>query len=99
MNNFNNLDELQEYIDLLETAKERYEELISLQKSSKDIRFLSIEEVCQYIDCCDNTGKKLFNDPEFPSENYGRKKKVLASEFIKFFSVRRDKHNSAYWSN
>ena len=92
-------DEMKKYIELLDEASEKYSKFVSLQEKANEINFLSIEDVCSILDCCENTAKKLFNDPEFPCENYGRKKKILVSEFIKFFAVRRDKNKSLYWSN
>lgn len=101
VNNVQNMpsrSELEQYIELLQTAQQKYNELIELQKEAPSTRFLSIEDVCHAIKCSDKTAKKLFNDPEFPSENYGRSKMVSETAFLEFFSVRRDKHNSAYWN-
>ena len=91
--------ELREYIELLTLAKDKYTELMELQEEPVSIEFLSISNVCDILKCNIKTALKLFNDPEFPCENYGKEKKILAKEFIRYFSVRRDKNKSLYWLN
>ena len=43
------------------------------------------------------TVQKLFNDPQFPSANYGKKKVIENHALMQFFSVRRDKERDNYW--
>lgn len=93
------IDNVAEYIELLNEATRKTQELYELQKKTNKIEFLTIEDVQNSLGICEKTAKKLFNDPEFPSNNYGREKTIMASEFIKFFSVKRNKKNSAFWNN
>ena len=39
----------------------------------------------------------LFNNPAFPATDLGKKKLVLKSAFIEFFSVKRCRADKDYW--
>jgi hypothetical protein len=43
------------------------------------------------------TIEKLFNDPSFPSIDYGKRKLVENHALMQFFSVRREKEFEQYW--
>ena len=40
---------------------------------------------------------KLFNDPKFPSTDFGRNKVVEAHALIDYFSVRHEKARDRHW--
>ena len=43
------------------------------------------------------TIEKLFNDPSFPSIDYGKRKLVENHSLMQFLSVRREKVRNSYW--
>lgn len=45
----------------------------------------------------ENTVQKLFNDPKFPSSDFGRIKVVEAHALIDYFSKKHLKQNDGYW--
>lgn len=86
------------YVTLINEAILKTEELYEWQQKTNQIEFLSIKDVCRILQISPKTAKKLFNDPEFPSEDYGKEKRIMASAFVDFFSVKRRKKYSSYWN-
>lgn len=64
---------------------------------SSEVKFYTIDELVKMSGWSENTVQKLFNDPKFPSANYGRLKIVEAHALIDFFSQKHIKENERYW--
>lgn len=93
------IEDLIKIKDIFEEICEYKKQIDDLNQKGTIIEFLTVDDVSRILNISKKTANKLFNDPEFPSNNYGKEKKVLASEFIKFFSHRRDKNKSLHWKN
>lgn len=93
------IEDLIKIKDIFEEICEYKKQIDDLNQKETIIEFLTVDDVSRILDISKKTANKLFNDPEFPSNNYGKEKKVLTSEFIKFFSHRQDKNKSFYWKN
>ena len=64
---------------------------------SSEVIFYSIADIVKMTGWSHGTVEKLFNDPRFPSVDYGRKKLVENHALMQFFSVRREKSRDSYW--
>ena len=60
---------------------------------SSEVRFYTIEELRKLLGWSEMTVQKLFNDPSFPSADYGKSKIVEAHALIDYFSVRRSRED------
>ena len=60
---------------------------------SSEVRFYTIEELRKMLGWSEMTVQKLFNDPSFPSADYGKSKIVEAHALIDYFSVRRSRED------
>lgn len=60
--------------------------------------FLSVEDVAEKTGWSVKAVQKLFNMPDFPSTDFGKRKIVLASSLAAYFSVRRERSDyDGYW--
>ena len=64
---------------------------------SSEVIMNSIADIIEMTGWSEMTVQKLFNDPKFPSANYGKKKVIENHALMQFFSVRRDKERDNYW--
>lgn len=64
---------------------------------SCEVKFYSIADVQELTGWSEKTIQKLFNDPSFPTTDFGRTKLVEAHALIKYFETRRTKETSRYW--
>ncbi len=64
---------------------------------SSEVKFYTIGELVEMSGWSENTVQRLFNDPKFPSADYGRLKIVEAHALIDFFSQKHTKENERYW--
>lgn len=64
---------------------------------SSEVRFYTIEELKKMLGWSEMTVQKLFNDPSFPSADYGKSKIVEAHALIDFFSTKHTKARERYW--
>ena len=64
---------------------------------SSEVRFYTIEELRKLLGWSEMTVQKLFNDPSFPSADYGKSKIVEAHALIDFFSTKHTKARERYW--
>ena len=53
---------------------------------SSDVKFYTISDLKEMLGWSENTVQKLFNDPKFPSSDFGRIKVVEAHALIDYFS-------------
>lgn len=70
---------------------------INRQYISSEVKFYTINELVKMSGWSENTVQKLFNDPKFPSADYGRIKVVEAHALIGFFSQKHIKAKEHYW--
>ena len=64
---------------------------------SSEVIMYSIADIIEMTGWSEMTVQKLFNDPKFPSANYGKKNLIENHALMQFFSVRRDKERDNYW--
>ena len=64
---------------------------------SSEVKFYTIAELTKMLGWSENTVQKLFNDPKFPSSDFGRTKVVEAHALINYFSNKHIKKNDGFW--
>lgn len=64
---------------------------------SSEVKFYTISDLKNMLGWSENTVQKLFNDPKFPSSDFGRIKVVEAHALIDYFSKKHLKQNDRYW--
>ena len=64
---------------------------------SSEVILYSIEDIVNMTRWSYTTVQKLFNDPSFPSADYGKSKIVEAHALIDFFSTKHTKARERYW--
>lgn len=64
---------------------------------SSEVRFYTIEDLTRMLGWSENTVQKMFNDPKFPSADYGKNKVVEAHALIDYFSRKNSKDRNTYW--
>ena len=64
---------------------------------SSEVKFYTILDLKNMLGWSENTVQKLFNDPKFPSSDFGRIKVVDAHALIDYFSKKHLKQNDGYW--
>lgn len=62
-----------------------------------EVRFYTVEDLMAMLGWSKTTVLKLFNDPRFPSTDFGRNKIVEAHALIEYFSVRHEKKRDRHW--
>lgn len=62
-----------------------------------EVKFYTISDLKNMLGWSENTVQKLFNDPKFPSSDFGRIKVVEAHALIDYFSKKHLKQNDGYW--
>ena len=67
------------------------------QYLSSEVRFYTVQDLVKMLGWPELTVKRMFNDPQFPSADYGRLKVVEAHALIAFFSVKHRKVEEKYW--
>lgn len=63
---------------------------------SSEVKFYTISDLKNMLGWSENTVQKLFNDPKFPSSDFGRIKVVEAHALIDYFSKKHLKRNDGY---
>ncbi len=66
---------------------------------SEEVRFYTMADLQKMLNWCEPTVRKLFNDPHFPSVDFGRNKVVEAHALIEYFSRKHEKENELYWNS
>ena len=64
---------------------------------SGKVRFYTIKDLSEMLGWSEKTVQKLFNDPKFPSTDFGRNKVVEAHALIEYFSRRHEKAKDRHW--
>lgn len=64
---------------------------------SSEVKFYTISDLKNMLGWSENTLQKLFNDPKFPSSDFGRIKVVEAHALIDYFSKKHLKQYDGYW--
>lgn len=96
MSRYSNIDEDQIY---RMEARRRREMAVALDRLSVSsaVRLYSIDDFIGMSGWSRKTVQKLFNDPSFPSMDYGRTKLVEAHALIAFLSVKHERDLEPYW--
>ncbi len=79
-----NIRKLDELIKKLELAEDK----------SKMLTFITIEQFAQLRGCSLHVAQRLFNEKDFPSENYARTKVVLLDSLKAWYSRKHDKYDN-----
>jgi len=66
---------------------------------SSDVKFYTAAELMKMTGWSEMIIQKMFNDPMFPSADFGRAKIVEAHALIEYFSRRHEKAADRYWRN
>ena len=64
---------------------------------SSELRFYTIDDLQELLGWSEKTVKKLFNDPAFPSADFGKNKVVEAHAAIEYFSKKHEKQYELHW--
>ena len=64
---------------------------------SSEVKFYTISDLKNMLGWSENTVQKLFNDPKFPSSDFGRIKVVEAHALSDYFSKKHLKQNDGFW--
>ena len=64
---------------------------------ASEARFFTMQDIQEMTGWSEKTVKKLFNDPKFPSADYGRTKVVEVHALIDYFSKRHERKQERYW--
>ena len=64
---------------------------------STEIRFYTPKDVARMTGWSEKTVLKMFNDPKFPSADFGRNKVIGADALRNYFSTRHEKSKDRYW--
>ena len=64
---------------------------------TSEVRFYTVSEVMCLTGWSEAIILRLFNDPEFPSSDYGKSKIVEEHALVEFFSKKRSRADSHYW--
>ena len=62
-----------------------------------EVRFYGISDVARMTGWSEKTVQKLFNDPNFPSADFGKNKVVESHALIEYFSRKHVKSRERYW--
>lgn len=65
---------------------------------SSEVKFYNVEELKELLGWSRDTVLKLFNDPKFPSSDFGREKVIEAHALIDYFSTKHIKKRDRYWN-
>ena len=60
------------------------------------MRFYTIKDLIRLLGWSETTVQKMFNDPKFPSSDFGRTKVVEAHALIDYFSKRHTIYSDRY---
>ena len=64
---------------------------------SSEVRFYNIDDLKKMLGWSEATVQKLFNDPQFPSADFGKSKVIEAHALIDYFSKKHVKKRERYW--
>ena len=64
---------------------------------SSEVRFYTISDLTKMLGWSETTVQKLFNDPKFPSSDFGRNKVIETHALIDYFSKRHEKARDRHW--
>ena len=96
MSKYMNISEDQLYRLEAHRRKEMVTALDRLRVSS-EVRLYSIDDFVEMSGWSKRTVMTMFNDPAFPSLDYGKTKLVEAHALIAFLSVKHEKERESYW--
>ena len=96
MSSYMNVSEKQlQLLEMRKTQKKRV--ALDRLSISSEVRLYSINDIVEMSGWSKRVVQKLFNDPDFPSLDYGKAKLVEAHALIAFLSVKHEKELEPYW--
>ena len=73
------------------------ESLSNHPANSNQVKFYTITDIMKMTGWSEMTVQKLFNDPKFPTSDFGKTKLVEENALINYFSVKHIKERDRYW--
>ena len=70
---------------------------VAAEHDARQCVFAAVKDLQEMTGWSEGTVQKLFNDPKFPSANYGKTKVIEAHTLIQFFAERHEKEKERYW--
>lgn len=66
---------------------------------SSEVILYSIDDLVEMTGWSQTTVQKLFNDPKFPSIDYGKRKVVENHALMQYLSIKHEKELDSFWRN
>lgn len=76
----------------LKLLDEMLEKIKQIEENSRMLTFITISQFAEMRHCSITVAERLFNEPTFPSENYGKQKVVEISALKNWYMQKRDKN-------
>lgn len=67
------------------------------KETTVEVKFYKVADLQEMLGWSETTVLKLFNDPNFPSADFGKGKVVEAHALIEYFSTKHVKTRERYW--
>ena len=64
---------------------------------SSEVRFYTVRDVMELTGWSEQVVLKMFNDPRFPSADFGKAKIVETHALIEYFSTKRSRETEPFW--
>lgn len=77
--------------------RDKRPEEIEKNETIVEVKFYTIPDLQKLLGWSETTVQKLFNDPNFPSADFGKSKVVEAHALIEYFSTKHVKMRERYW--
>ena len=77
--------------------RDKRPEEIEKKEATVEVKFYTIPDLQKMLGWSETTVQKLFNDPNFPSADFGKSKVVEAHALIEYFSTKHVKMRERYW--
>lgn len=71
---------------------------VNLYNLSCEVKFYTIADLIKMTGWSETTVQKLFNDPKFPSSDFGKTKIIEAHALIDYFARKHTKEYDGYWN-
>ena len=86
--------------DIVHLSREERQMDLNMMMDSQGgipIGFFSVEDLIAMTGWSKGTILKLFDDPKFPSADFGRRQIIEAHALVDYFSVRHEKGRDRHW--
>jgi hypothetical protein len=77
--------------------RDKRPEELEKKETAVEVKFYKVADLQEMLGWSETTVQKLFNDPNFPSADFGKSKVVEAHALIEYFSTKHVKMRERYW--